>query len=88
MNKKLFAQIKNEWRSNIWLAVELLLVSVVMWWIPDALYVRLAVYLEPRGFTPEHCYKIEMGELTPKSPDYTKRSREERYADILELAER
>ena len=88
MNKKLFAQIKNEWRSNIWLAVELLLVSVVMWWITDALYVRLAVYFEPRGFNTEHCYKIEMGELTSKSPDYTKRSREERYADILELAER
>ena len=88
MNKKLFAQIKNEWRSNIWLAVELLLVSVVMWWITDALYVRLAVYLEPRGFNTEHCYKIEMGELTPKSPDYTERSYEERTADILELAER
>ena len=88
MNKKLFAQIKNEWRSNIWLAVELLLVSVVMWWITDALYVRLAVYFEPRGFNTEHCYKIEMGELTPKSPDYTKRSYEERSADILELAER
>ena len=78
MNKKLFAQIKNEWRGNIWLAVELLLVSVVMWWITDNLYVRLATYLEPRGFNTEHCYKIEMGELTSKSPDYTKRSREER----------
>ena len=88
MNKKLFAQIKNEWRSNIWLAVELLLVSVVMWWITDNLYVRLATYLEPRGFNTEHCYKIEMGELTPKSPDYTKRSYEEISADILELAER
>ena len=88
MNKKLFAQIKNEWRGNIWLAVELLLVSVVMWWITDNLYVRLATYLEPRGFNTEHCYKIEMGELTSKSPDYTKRSREERYADILELADR
>ena len=88
MNKKLFTQIKNEWRGNTWLAIELLLVSVVMWWITDNLYVKLATYLEPRGFNTEHCYKIEMGELTPKSPDYTKRSREERYADILELAER
>lgn len=88
MNKKLFTQIKNEWRSNLWLAVELLLVSVVMWWITDNLYVKLATYLEPRGFNTEHCYKIEMGELTPKSPDYTKRSREERYADIVELVER
>ena len=88
MNKKLFAQIKNEWRSNIWLAVELLLVSVVMWWITDNLYVRLAIYLEPRGFNIEHCYKIEMGELTSKSPDYTRRSYEERSTDILELADR
>lgn len=88
MNKKLFAQIKNEWRSNIWLAVELLLVSVVMWWITDALYVRLAVYLEPRGFNTEHCYRIEMGELTEKSPDYIKQNRKAYEADILELAER
>ena len=88
MNKKLFAQIKNEWRSNIWLAVELLLVSVVMWWITDNLYVRLAIYLEPRGFNIEHCYKIEMGELTSKSPDYTRRSYEERSTDILKLADR
>ena len=88
MNKKLFTQIKNEWRGNFWLAVELLLVSVVIWWISDSLYVKLATYLEPRGFNTEHCYKIEMGELTPKSPDYTERSKKERTADILELAER
>lgn len=28
MNKKLLTQIKNEWRSNLWLVTELLLVSV------------------------------------------------------------
>lgn len=33
MTKKLFTQIKNEWRSNTWLALELLVVSVVMWYI-------------------------------------------------------
>ena len=88
MNKKLFTQIKNEWRGNTWLAIELLLVSVVMWWITDNLYVKLATYLEPRGFNTEHCYKIEMGELTPNSPDFTERYFEKRTADILELAER
>ena len=35
MNKKLFTQIKNEWRSNLWLVTELLLVSVVLWYIVD-----------------------------------------------------
>ena len=88
MNKKLFTQIKNEWRGNIWLVMELILVSVVMWWVTDKLYVRLSNYFEPRGFNTEHCYKIEMGELTPKSPDYTERSYEMVASDIQELAER
>ena len=30
MTKKLLVQIKNEWRNNLWLALELLVVSVVM----------------------------------------------------------
>ena len=73
MNKKLFTQIRNEWRSNLWLALELLVVSVVMWYIIDLLYCRLATYLEPRGFDTEHCYLIDMGVLTDKSPDYSTR---------------
>ena len=70
MQKKLFTQIRNEWRGNLWLALELLVVSVVMWYIIDLLYCRLATYLEPRGFNTEHCYLIRMGRLTDKSPDY------------------
>ena len=46
MNKKLLTQIKNEWRSNLWLVTELLLVSVVMWYIVDYMYVKAAVYYE------------------------------------------
>ena len=68
MTKKLLTQIKNEWLSNLWLVLELLVVSVVMWYVVDYLYTRAATYLEPRGFNIEHCYLIELGELTPKSP--------------------
>ena len=49
MNKKLFTQIKNEWRSNLWLVTELLLVSVVLWYIVDYMYVQTSIYNEPRG---------------------------------------
>ena len=63
MTKKLLTQIKNEWLSNLWLVLELLVVSVVMWYVVDYLYTRAATYLEPRGFNIEHCYLIE---LTPK----------------------
>lgn len=53
MTKKLLTQIKNEWLSNLWLVLELLVVSVVMWYVVDYLYTRAATYLEPRGFKPE-----------------------------------
>lgn len=70
MNKKLFIQIRNEWRTNLWLLIELFLVSIVMWFIIDYLYVQYSVYNEPRGFDATHCYLIEMGYLTPKSSDF------------------
>lgn len=89
MTKKLLIQIKNEWRNNLWLALELLVVSVVMWFVVDFLYTRTATYLEPRGFDISHCYLIEMGKLTDKSPDYIpKQTDEQEDADILELVER
>ncbi len=89
MNKKLFTQIKNEWRSNLWLAIELLLVSVVMWYIVDSLYCTTATYIEPRGFDIDHCYHIEMGMLNEKSPDYVPyQSSEEERRDVLELVNR
>nr|WP_278578521.1 FtsX-like permease family protein [Bacteroides intestinalis] len=89
MTKKLLTQIKNEWLSNLWLALELLVVSVAMWYVVDYLYTRAATYLEPRGFNIEHCYLIELGELTPKSPDYMPdKSRDDTHADIAELVER
>ncbi len=89
MTKKLLTQIKNEWLSNLWLALELLVVSVVMWYVVDYLYTRAATYLEPRGFNIEYCYLIELGELTPKSPDYMPdKSRDDTHADIAELVER
>lgn len=89
MTKKLLIQIKNEWLSNLWLALELLVVSVVLWYVVDYLYTRAATYLEPRGFNIEHCYLIELGELTPKSPDYMPdKSRDDTHADIAEMLER
>jgi len=70
MTKKLLTQIKNEWRSNLWLGVELLLVSVVLWYVADYLFTNTAIYLEPRGFDISHTYLIGMDELTEASPDY------------------
>ena len=89
MNKKLFKQIRNEWHSNLWLALELLVVSVVMWYIIDLLYCRLATRMEPRGFDIEHCYLVKMGALTDKSPDYRPYADGQGWGEeVRELAER
>ena len=88
MNKKLLTQIKNEWRSNLWLVTELLLVSVVMWYIVDYMYVKAAVYYEPRGFDISHCYLIQMGRLTDKSPDFIpNQTKEQQREDVKGLAD-
>ena len=70
MNKKLFKQIKNEWKPNLWLFIELFLVSVVMWYIVDYMYVKMTVYNEPKGFDISNCYLVELGQLTDKSDLY------------------
>lgn len=89
MEKKLFTQLRNEWRSNLWLAVELLVVSVVMWYVVDLLYVRIATYLEPRGFDTEHCYLVQMEVLTGKQADYQPYNETHKLCDeVRELAER
>lgn len=89
MTKKLLNQIKNEWLNNLWLALELLVVSVVMWYIVDFLYSQTATYLEPHGFDIEHCYLVEMGKITNKSTDFIpNQTKEQESADILELVER
>lgn len=45
MMKKLFTQLRNEWRGNFFLALELLVVFVVLWYIVDWCCVTARVVL-------------------------------------------
>lgn len=89
MSRKLFKQIRNEWKSNIWLAVELLVVSVVLWYILDNFYVNYKILSMPLGFDVEHCYKLTFDDITDKSPDYIPdQTRDQRYQDQLTILDR
>lgn len=89
MKRKLLTQIGNEWRSNVWLALELLIVSVVMWYITDYLYTNISIINEPRGFDTEHCYLIHYAELTEQAADFIPdRSPEERNDDLAAMLDR
>ena len=89
MTKKLLTQIRNEWRSNFFLALELLVVFVVLWYIVDWCCVTARVYFAPMGFDTNHCYCLMLNRLTPNSALYEAgRTPENDMDDLLEIAER
>lgn len=89
MKRKLLRQMLNEWRANLWLAIELLLVSVVMWFLADKLWVMNAAYNEPRGHDISHCYKLSVSQLAETAPEFKKyKDRHEQVADFEKLIER
>lgn len=89
MKRKLLRQIANEWRINIWLAIELIIVSVALWYLCDQLWVRYSVYSEPLGYDTSHCYLLDVVQLNEKSPLYKPYSdSDEAIADRLKLTDR
>ena len=38
MKRKLITEMRNEWRSNIWMVIELALVGLVLWGVTCVLY--------------------------------------------------
>ncbi len=89
MKKKLLTQIKNEWRTNLWLAVELLVVSVVLWYVVDYFYCTISVRSLPLGFDVEHCYLVKFNDINVKSPEFIQdRSYDEIRQDKMELLDR
>lgn len=70
MSRKLLKQINNEWRSNLWLAVELLIVSVVMWYVADYLAVQATIKNTPMGIDATDCFIVEMSYVPAEAPEY------------------
>lgn len=89
MNRKLLKQMLNEWRSNLWIVVEFLVVSVVMWYIADYFYATASIYTRDRGFNTDHCYLLSLYEVTEKSPMYVEGlTPDDMAANKLEIMER
>ncbi len=89
MNRKLLKQMLNEWRSNLWVVMEFIIVSVVLWYIVDYFYATASIYNRDRGFNTDHCYLLSLYEVTDKSPLYVEgRTDDDKIADKLEIMER
>ena len=72
MIKHILTIIKNERKQNIGLWIELLIVSVFLWYIVDDVYVTMYNYNRPLGFDTEHTYIMHMSILNKSSHEYIK----------------
>lgn len=70
MKRKLYTQVRNEWRTNVWLAVELLIVSVVLWYIYDDFIASWQIESIPNNCHTENCFLIDVNKIKPDSKQY------------------
>lgn len=82
-------QMRNEWKANAFLFIELMVVCCILWYIVDWVYVTARVYFAPLGFDTDHCYELTINRLDPKSPLYDPTLTVEDDMDaFIEIAER
>lgn len=73
MIKHIGKLIWNQRKKNGWIAAELFLVFVVLWFIVDGLLITSKVYFSPQGFDIEHTYQVDFGfdtDFSDKSINY------------------
>lgn len=71
MKRNLLAQMRNEWRANIWLIVELAVVSVVVWASAWLITEIIANHFGEDGYSTKDVYTAKVHFINPDSEAYT-----------------
>lgn len=88
MKRALLKQMTVEWKTNIWLILELAIVALAIWAVLSALWVQNKGIFQPRGFQPENVYTLSVRSINPKSPYFLQEYKESFYDDRDELVKR
>lgn len=83
MKRKLIKQLFNEWQSNIWLIVELIIVGAALWFINNTLFSVYEIKNQPNGYTTDNVYVMELSSLNADNPEYTDTGSENQEADEI-----
>lgn len=70
MKRFLITQMRNEWRSNIWMVIELTVVSLILWYLFAAIWSLVNVSLRERGYDVDDLYMGEFHLIGEESPFY------------------
>lgn len=66
MKRQLLTQMRNEWRSNIWMILELAIVGVVLWSSFTLFIYLISVRMQHYGYSTDNLYHAEV-KYVPKS---------------------
>ncbi|MDE5662878.1 MAG: FtsX-like permease family protein [Muribaculaceae bacterium] len=75
MKRALISQISHEWKENLWLVIELLIVAVVIWTLSLFIIRTIRNYNYPRGFDEEGVYYADVLHSDTDGNDWLKRFR-------------
>lgn len=70
MKRKLIRQTLNQWRSNLWLIIEMTIVSCVIWIMVDWTFPQVYFYAQPLGVDPENVLYGEAYTVWDKQKSY------------------
>ncbi len=70
MIKHVLRMIWNQRGTNAWIGAELLLISVVLWYVVDFMYATSVLLASPTGFDIGHTYKVEFEKVDELSEAY------------------
>ena len=91
MIKHILKRAWNERLHNFWIVLELLLISVCLWFIVDLLYVKIYTYNQPLGFDIAHTYEVKLNQYKTSSYLYkeeTQKELEDNFHLILDRIKR
>ena len=90
MKRNLLTQMRNEWKENVWLVLELAVVLLVVWGLSIMLYSKLLGLSEPKGFDPDNVYSLSVFYMDNSSPDYVavENDMDAYYEDLYQLYSR
>lgn len=89
MKRALLKQIGNEWKTNIWMVLEMAVVIIAVWFIWLLLYDSFGGLLEPRGFEPDDVLVTSTRIVSKSSKDFIPYDSNEEYEiDLGELVKR
>lgn len=88
MKRALLSQMAHEWKTNIWLILELAIVALAIWTIITALWITAKGWFQPRGFNPENVYSLRVKSIPENSPYFLTEYKDQFTADRDELMRR